>query len=59
MFREAVDGFEEEKTVMEGKMSEMSRLLQQAVADIMHLTQANAALERELRVAAAWEPTPT
>lgn len=58
MFREAVDGFEEEKLSLDTKLAETSKLLQHAVQDIMYLTNRNSQLEKELRVAAAWEPAP-
>ena len=58
MFRELTDGFEEEKASMDSKLAETQRLLQQAVQDITYLTQRNAELERQLKLAAAWEPDP-
>ncbi len=58
MFREMVAGFEEEKTSLEAKLTETGKLLQSAVNDIMTLSERNAELERQLVIAAAWEPPP-
>lgn len=59
MFREMCDGVEDEKKELEGKLSETSAMLQQAVQDLMYLTARNAELEKQLIAAAAWEPPAT
>lgn len=52
-------GFEEERTGLEGRLNEMSRLLAMAVRDIEFLHGRNAELERQLLITAAWEPPVT
>lgn len=59
MLRQVCEGFEEERKMMETKYSEIAKLLQQAVQDIVFLSNRNAELEKQLRLAAAWEPPVT
>ncbi len=57
MFRQICEGFEEERKTMETKYSEIAKLLQQSVQDIVFLSNRNTELERQVLEAAAWEPT--
>ena len=56
MFREMAVGFEEERTALENRCSELSRLLALAMRDIEHLANKNAELEKQILITAAWEP---
>lgn len=56
MFREMVDGFEEERAALEAKLADSHKLLQAAVQDLTAMTTRNRELERALAAAAAWEP---
>lgn len=56
MFREMVAAFEEEKAGYDGRTAEQARALEAASEDIRFLLSRVAELERQLVIAAAWEP---
>jgi protein subunit release factor B len=46
--RQIVEGFDEERQIMEVKYGEIAKLLQQAVQDIVFLSNRNSELEKQL-----------